>query len=172
MSEETETKVLTDQEKREKLREKIEAAEVRNNERSLGDQARDALNNATEFVKERPLTAVAGVAVVALAIGAMTRPGRRLGRRTGVLAASATDAALAYALDLMDRTQTAGAAALRESGDALEDFSDTLGSKARKLRRDAAYRTDSAGDALRSKRRKAGRKTSRGLRDLRERFSH
>lgn len=172
MSEETETKVLTDQEKREKLREKIEAAEVRNNERSLGDQARDALNNATEFVKERPLTAVAGVAVVALAIGAVTRPGRRLGRRTGVLAASATDAALAYALDLMDRTQTASAAALRGSGDALEDFGDTLGSKARKLRRDAAYRADSAGDALRSKRRKAGRKTSRGLRDLRERLSH
>ncbi|MCV0381842.1 MAG: hypothetical protein K5799_00100 [Erythrobacter sp.] len=172
MSEDTDTKILTDKEKRDQLREKIEAAEVRNTERSFSDQARDALNEATEFVKERPLTAVAGVAVVALAIGAMTRPGRRLGRRTGVMAATATDAALAYALGLLDRTQTAGAVALRGGSDALDDFGDTLGSTARKLRRDAAYHADSAGDVLRSTRRRAGRKTSRGLRDLRARFSH
>lgn len=172
MSEETGTKIITDEEKREQLREKIEAAETRNDERSLGDQAREALDSATEFVKERPLTAVAGVAVVALAVGAMTRPGRRLGRRGGVLAAAATDAALAYALGLVDRAETAGSAALRGGSDAFEDLSETLGSSARKLRRDAAYRADVAGDALRSSSRKASRKTSRGLRDLRSRFTH
>ncbi|GMM94284.1 hypothetical protein [Qipengyuania sp. MTN3-11] len=172
MSEETGTKIVTDQEKREQLREKIEAAEARNEERTLADQARDALESATQFVKERPLTAVAGVAVVALAIGALSRPGRRLGRRGGVIAAAAADAAMVYAMGLADRAGTAGSAALRGGSDAFEDVSDTLGKSARKLRRDAAYRADVAGDALRSTKRKAGRKTSRGLRDLRSRFAH
>lgn len=172
MNDQTGTKIITDEDKREELREKIEASETRNEERTLADQAREVFDSATEFVKERPFTAVAGVTVIALAVGAMTRPGRRLGRRTGVLAAAATDAALAYALGLVDRAETAGAAALRGSSDAFDDLSETLGSSARKLRRDAAYRADAAGDALRSTSRKASRKTSRGLRDLRSRFSH
>lgn len=172
MSDETDTKIITDEEKREKLREKIEAAEVRNDERTFADQAKEAVDSATEFVKERPFTAVAGVAVVALAIGAMTRPGRRLGRRTGALAAVATDAALAYALGALERAETAGSAALRSGSDAFEDLSDTLGQSARKIRREAAYRADVANDAVRSSARLTGRKTSRGLRNLRSKIAH
>lgn len=162
----------TDQEKRRQLREKIEAGEKRNAERSLANYAKDAADTATGFVKRHPLATIAGGITLGLVIGALTRPGRRLtsrvGRRSGALAALAADAALAYGLRALE-----GAGDLaRSTGDRIEDMGDTLGTKARGVRRDAAYRTEIAGDALRSVKRSAGRKSGRALRDLRNRFAH
>lgn len=164
----TDTKIITDQDKREQLREKIEASERRNEERSFADQARDAADEAIEFTKKHPLAVVGGAIAIGLAIGAMTRPGRRLGRRGGAFAAMAADAALAYGARFMD-----GAANAAEyAGDRFEDLGDSAATGARGLRRDAAYRLDVAGDAIRSKSRKAGRKGSRLARGVRTRLAH
>ena len=168
----TDTKPQTDEERREALRQRIEASEQRNAERSFADQAKDVLDSATDFAKKHPLAVVGGAIGVGLLIGAMTRPGRRLGRRTGTMAAMAGDTVLGYAMGLMDRAETAGAAALRSSSDAIEDLGDSVGSTARRLRRDAAYRADATSDALASSRRRAGRKASRRFRSLESRLSH
>jgi ElaB/YqjD/DUF883 family membrane-anchored ribosome-binding protein len=168
----TDTKPQTDEERREALRQRIEASEQRNAERSFADQAKDVLDSATDFAKRHPLAVVGGAIGVGLLIGAMTRPGRRLGRRTGTMAAMAGDTVLGYAMGLMDRAETAGAAALRSSSDAIEDLGDSVGSTARRLRRDAAYRADATSDALASSRRRAGRKASRRFRSLKSRLSH
>ncbi|MBO9510693.1 hypothetical protein [Erythrobacter sp. A6_0] len=168
----TDTKPQTDEERREALRQRIEASEQRNAERSFADQAKDVLDSATDFAKRHPLAVVGGAIGVGLLIGAMTRPGRRLGRRTGTMAAMAGDTVLGYAMGLMDRAETAGAAALRSSSDAIEDLGDSVGSTARRLRRDAAYRADATSDALASSRRRAGRKASRRFRNLKSRLSH
>ena len=77
---------LTDEQKREKLRERIEAGEQRNEERTLAEQAKDAADSAVEFTKKHPFAVVGGVLLAGLAIGAMTRPGRRIGRRSGEVA--------------------------------------------------------------------------------------
>ena len=130
------------------------------------------LDSATDFAKKHPLAVVGGAIGVGLLIGAMTRPGRRLGRRTGTMAAMAGDTVLGYAMGLMDRAETAGAAALRSSSDAIEDLGDSVGSTARRLRRDAAYRADTTSDALASSRRRASRKASRRLRNMKSRLSH
>lgn len=164
----TDTKPQTDEERREALRQRIEASEQRNAERSFADQAKDVLDSATDFAKRHPLAVVGGAIGVGLLIGAMTR----LGRRTGTMAAMAGDTVLGYAMGLMDRAETAGAAALRSSSDAIEDLGDSVGSTARRLRRDAAYRADATSDALASSRRRAGRKASRRFRNLKSRLSH
>ena len=79
MSNETDTKILSDEDKRAALRDKIDAAEQRNAERSVADMAKDAADTVTDFAKRHPLATVAGAIGLGLAIGAMTRPGRRLG---------------------------------------------------------------------------------------------
>ncbi len=159
---------LSDAEKRDQLRARIEAGEQRNEERTLADQAKDAADSALEFTKKHPLAVVGGVLVAGLAIGAMTRRGRRLGRRGGTLAALATDAAFAYGARMIDSVLDGA----QYAGDRIEDFGDSASTTARGLRRDAAYKLDVAGDALRSSGRKAGRKGSRAYRALRTRINH
>ena len=151
---------LTDEQKREQLRARIEAGEKRNEERSLADQAKDVADSAIEFAKKHPVATVAGAVVVGLAIGAMTKRGRDLGRRGGSLASYAADAALAY-----------GLAMIEGAGDKFEDISDAAGTQARRIKRDAGYRLDSMGDSIRSSGRKASRKSSRTYRDLRNRLT-
>ena len=55
------------------------------------------------------------------------------------------------------------------AGDKFEDYSDAAGTQARRLKRDAGYRADALGDVLRSSGRKASRKSSRTVRDLKAR---
>ncbi|NVD43745.1 hypothetical protein [Qipengyuania atrilutea] len=163
---------MTREEKRDLLRERIEAGERRNQERSLGDYAKDAADNAKEFAKDHPVATIAGAIAVGLAIGAMTRPGRRLARqgavRTGALAAIAADAIAAYSASLID-----GAGDLaRNSGDALEDFGDTVSGKARTLRRRASYEASSLADSAGMTKRSLARKARRSYRDTRHSLRH
>ncbi|MBX7540777.1 hypothetical protein [Qipengyuania sphaerica] len=152
---------LTDQEKRDQLRARIEAGERRNEERSYLDQAKDVADSAIEFAKKHPVATVAGAITIGLAIGAMTRRGRELGRRGGSLASYAADAALAYGLSMIEG-----------AGDKFEDFSDAAGTQARRMKRDAGYRLDSMSDSLRSSSRRASRKSSRAYRGLRAKISN
>lgn len=159
---------LSDQQKRDQLRARIEAGEKRNEERTLADQAKEAADNAVEFTKKHPYAVIGGAIAVGLAIGAMTRPGRRLGKRGGVLAGLATEAALTYGARLIGK----GANAAQFAGDKFEDLGDTAATTARGLRRDASYKLDVAGDALRATTRKAARSGSRTARALKTRLTH
>lgn len=152
---------LTDQEKRDQLRARIEAGEKRQEERSFLDQAKNVADSAVDFAKRHPVATVAGAIAVGLAVGAMTRRGRELGRRGGSLASYATDAAIAYGLSMIEG-----------AGDKFEDFGDAAETQARRLKRDAGYRLDSMGDSIRSSGRRASRKSKRGYRDLRARLSN
>ena len=159
---------LSDEQKREELRARIDAGEQRIQERSLADQARDAADTALEFTKRHPFAVVGGVLVAGLAIGAMTRRGRNLGLRGGMFAGLAADAVMAYGARMMDSV----ASGAQYAGDRFEDFGDNAATAARGLRRDTSYKLDVAGDALRSSRRKAGRKGSRAYRSLRTRLKY
>jgi hypothetical protein len=66
---------------RDALRAKIEAAERRNAERSLADQAREAASAAADYTRAHPLTVIGGAVAVGLMIGLLTRPGRRVAGR-------------------------------------------------------------------------------------------
>lgn len=163
---------MTSDEKRDELRARIEAAEARNEERTIGDYAREATEKATDFVKEHPFATLAGVAALGLAIGAMTRPGRRVGRQAGrrasAFATYATELGMAYAMGLLD---SAGDAA-RTGKDALEDLGDSVGDSARSLKREAAHRAGDTSDAAKRLTREIGKKAGRSMRNLRSRATH
>jgi ElaB/YqjD/DUF883 family membrane-anchored ribosome-binding protein len=152
---------MTEADKRDRLRERIEAAEARNAERSLGDYARDAAEGATDFVKRHPFTAVAGVAVIGLAIGAMTRPGRRAGKKAGkrasAFASYAAEIGLAYATGLLDKAGEAGKAGQSRLGE--------LGGA-------AAERGHDAADAAQRLSRQIADKAGRSMKNLRSRLPH
>ncbi len=158
--------------KRDLLRERIEAGERRNQERTLGDYAKDTADSVTNFAKEHPVATVAGAIGIGLAIGAMTRPGRRVAKqgavKTGAMAALVSEAVMTFGAGLMDDMTDAA----RNSGDALEDFGDRIGDKARTARRGAAYRSSSLADSANVTKRELSRKAKRGFRDLKNRAKH
>ncbi|OZA92029.1 hypothetical protein U4960_09430 [Altererythrobacter sp. H2] len=160
---------LKNDEQRDILRSRIEAAEERNAARDLNDRARKAAETAKEFVREHPLATVAGVALLGLAIGAMTKRGRRAGRVAGSSAGKwigyATELGLAYAATALDQ---AGDAA-RAGQDKLGDLGDTLGDNARSLKRQAAHRAGDTRDAAHRLTRDLGKQASRSLRDIKAR---
>jgi hypothetical protein len=63
---------------RDALRARIEAAERRNAERTLADQARDAATAVTDYTRAHPFAVIGGAVALGLAIGLLTRPGRRI----------------------------------------------------------------------------------------------
>ncbi|WP_133365225.1 hypothetical protein [Qipengyuania sediminis] len=162
------SKAKTDAEKREALRARIESSEQRNAQRSFVDQAKSATDGAMEYVKANPLKAVAAVAVGALVIGAMTRPGRRAGRRAGALTRVAGDAALAYGLSLFD---SAGSAA-RRGHNRIGEFGANSGDKARGWRRSAADGSSELTDTILDAARRGGRRAGRSIEQLRSRLTH
>ena len=166
----------TGDEKREELREKIAAGEARHAERSLGDYARDARDNATGFVREHPIAAVGAALAVGVVLAAIIPgPGRRLTQRVGkqvstrasTLAAIAAELGLAYGTSLMN---FAGNAA-QTGQDKLEDFGDAIGDSARTVRREASHRTAKVSDGAASIKRDVSKKAGRAVRGLRSRIS-
>ena len=155
--------------KREELKAKIHAAEERNAERTLGELARDATDSATDFVKQHPFAALAGVAALGLAIGAMTAPGRRAGRaagrRAGAFASYASELGIAYASGLFD----AATEAAQSGRDTLEDIGDAINDNAGAAKRKATFVGGNAAAAAKKLSRDAGKKAGRTVRDLRAR---
>ncbi len=79
---------------RDSLRARIEAAERRNAERSLADQAREAAEAATDYARAHPLAVVGGALALGLLVGLATRPGRQVAARAaGAVSAAASGAA-------------------------------------------------------------------------------
>ena len=158
----------TDAEKREALRAKINAGEARQAERTLADQAKDAADGALEYVKSNPIKSVAAVAIGALLIGAMTRPGRKAGKRAGKLASVATDAALAYGLSLLD----AGKDAAETGQDRLADLSKSARKNAREWQDYAAREGNELSDYLIAAARRSGKRAGKTIDELRSRIAH
>lgn len=151
----------TDAEKREALRGKIAAGERRNADRNFAD-------GALEYVKANPLKAVAGVAIGALIVGAFTRRGRKLGKKTGKLAGVATEAALAYGLGLLE---TAGSAASKGQ-DKLADLGESVGDKARAWQTAAAREGSALSDYLVDAAKRSGKRAGKTIDGLRGRLQH
>ncbi|RXZ66209.1 hypothetical protein [Pelagerythrobacter rhizovicinus] len=164
---------MADKQKREELKNRIEAGQQRHANRTVSDYAREARDNATAFVKEHPVaTVVGGVAIGVIVASLVPGPGRRMRkkatRRGSALAAMATEIGLAYGASLIDSLGNAA----RASGDRLEDLGDAIGDGARDLRRQAGFQGSAAGEGARRLTREAGKKTSRKVRDLRARMAH
>ncbi len=163
--------------KRAELKSKVDAAQKRNQEReqqrTLGDYARDARDEATSFIKEHPITTIAGgIALGVLVASVVPGPGRRLRkkatRRGAVLAGALADLAVNYGSRALDGAGSAARSGQSRLGDIGEAFSEALSEGARNLRREAADLSDSAGSLTQ----KAGKRATRTMRDLRSRMSN
>ena len=153
---------MSTQEQRDELRRKIEESERRNEERSIADIAREATDNATEFVKTHPMLTIGAVALIGLAIGSRTSKGRELTGRAVGFADHLADLGMAYAGGMASRL----GAATRHGGDRLVDFGDDVAFGGRAAKRNAHYFAERQKDAARHAGRRAARKASRGYRDL------
>ena len=153
---------MSTQEQRDELRRKIEESERRNEERSIADIAREATDNATEFVKAHPMLTVGAVALIGLVIGSRTSKGRELTGRAVGFADHLADLGMAYAGGMASRLGDA----TRHGGDRLVDFGDDVAFGGRAAKRNAHYFAERQKDAARHAGRRAARKASRGYRDL------
>lgn len=146
---------------RDALRARIEAAERRNADRTIADQAREAAEAAVQYTRANPLTVIGGALAAGLVVGLLTRPGRRVAGRalhstadaisgTASSARSSArnltvrggsrlgkmvgEAAVAYAMTMIDEVlETARAGQERAA-----DLGDAAGTQARKLSANAS----------------------------------
>ncbi len=119
----TESSSTGDQAKRDALRQKIEANERRIAERTLGEQAKEAVDAAVDYTRANPLTVIAGAVAVGLAIGLMTQPGRRA---AGKAASGAADVASQAASKVSDAAANAASAAKGTVANAARDRTSAL----------------------------------------------
>lgn len=168
---------MTTKQKRTELKSKIDAAQKRNTEReqdrSFSDYAREARDGASSFVKEHPITTLAGGVAIGVLIAAIVPgPGRRLRkqatRRGAVLAGMLADLAVAYGSQALDGAGNAARSGKSRLGDLGDTLSDALADGARSLRREAG----DASDAAESATREAGKRATRTLRNLRSRMAN
>lgn len=94
---------MTSEAKRSALRERIEQAQARLAGRPPSELAREAAHEAIDFAKANPMVVIGAAAALGLALGAMSRGGRKAATATGVLSRIATDAAFAFALAMYER---------------------------------------------------------------------
>ncbi|MEM1195878.1 MAG: hypothetical protein AAGH57_07215 [Pseudomonadota bacterium] len=83
---------------RDELRAKIDAQERRMAERTLADEAREAASAASHYAKEHPLQVVGGAIALGLALGLLTKPGRRAAGRAASGTANAVGGAASGAV--------------------------------------------------------------------------
>ena len=154
--------------KRQEIKNRIAAAEARNEERSdesfldvAGEKAIEAKDKFTEFAKEHPIVTVAGGIGLGIIIAGMFPSARRQARETGAKAAGlatiASEIALAYAAQAMDTAGDMG----RAGANRLDDLGDSVSDTARSLKRTAGYRLGNAADSARIAKRDASKSVSR-----------
>lgn len=175
--------------KRDSLRARIEAAERRNADRTLADNAREAAQAAADYTRANPLIVIGGAVAVGLAIGLLTRPGRQMARRvtssaTGAVSGAASktasgvkgvavsggsrlgrmlgDAAVAYVLTLIDEVLDSA----RAGQDRAADLGDAAETQARKLKAGATQMAGNAAESSRELARKTRATAGRVVDDL------
>jgi len=159
--------------KRQAIKERISAAQTRNDARTgsslteqVGEKAIAARDEFTAFARQHPVATVIGGVALGVLISAMFKnsPTRKAGRYAGEkavgLATLGSEAAVAFARQVMDATSDA-----RKAGaDKIEDVTDALGDTARKVKRDAEYKIDNASDTARIAARDLGKNLARSFR--------
>jgi hypothetical protein len=176
---------------RDALRARIEAAERRNAERSLADQARAAADSAIDYTRANPLTVIGGALAVGLLIGLLTRPGRRVAGRAlhgagGAISGAASsassgvksvaarggsrlgtmlgEAAVAYVMTLIDDAVEAA----RTGKERAENLGEAAGAQARRISAEAGDAASSAADNTRTLARKTRDAALGVVRDIRD----
>jgi ElaB/YqjD/DUF883 family membrane-anchored ribosome-binding protein len=128
--------------KRSNIRKKVTAAKSRNQSRAqapsmtdrAGEKAIAAKDKFTAFAKEHPITTVAGALALGVLVsgffrGSPTRKaGRKLGQRAAGLAALATELAVAYGQQAMEKAGEARETGAEKLGDWSEDAADYVAS--------------------------------------------
>ena len=175
---------------RDALRARIEAAERRNADRGLADQARAAADAAIDYTRANPLKVIGGALAFGLVLGLLTHPGRRVagkalhsasdaisgaassassgvksvasrgGSRLGTLIG---EAAVAYAMNVIDEVLDTA----REGKARAEDLGEAAGTQARKLGAEASEAAGSAADSTRALARKTADVALGVVRDIR-----
>jgi len=176
--------------KRDALRARIEAAERRNAERTLADQARDAASSAIEYTRANPLTVIGGAVAAGLVIGLLTRPGRRVAGKALHSANDAVSDAVASARSAVSGSvprkrsrigELVGEAAVAYIMSALEELldsaragqdkaaelGDAAGAKAKTITASVSETAGSAADSTRALARKTADAAVDVLRDIR-----
>lgn len=95
---------MASEDKRNALRQRIETAQNRLSENPASDYAREAADQVIGFAKANPLVVLAGAVAVGLTLGSLSQRGKKAAAATGVLSRLATDAAIAFAVALYERT--------------------------------------------------------------------
>jgi hypothetical protein len=155
--------------KRKQIKNKVTAAEARNETRSeqtlmdrAGEKAVEAKDKFTAFAKEHPVTTVAGGLAIGVLISTMFRgsptrkAGKKLGTKAAALAAIGAELAMAYAQQAWEAAEEAG----RTGATKLDHLGDTIGKGAHDVGEDAAGYAASA----RARARKAGKSMTNALR--------
>lgn len=174
---------------RDALRARIEAAERRNADRTLADQAREAAEAAVDYTRANPLTVIGGALAFGLVIGLLTRPGRRMASRaihstTDAISGTASSArsgvsnltsrggsqlgrmigqaAMSYAMTMIDEAMETARAGQERAA----DLGDAAGTKARKLSANASEAGTTAAGNTRALARKTREAAAGVVRDL------
>lgn len=159
--------------KRQEIKERIAAAQARNDARSgdsmmdrVSEKAGEAREGFTAFAKEHPVATVAGGVALGVLISTMFKnsPTRKAGRVAGAkaagLAAIGTEVALAFAQQMLE----ASAQVKQAGADKLEDVGDALGDSARHVKPGVSYHAGEASDTARSTARDVGKTIARSFR--------
>jgi len=176
--------------KRDALRARIEAAERRNAERTLADQAREAADAAADYTRAHPLTVIGGAVALGLVIGLLTRPGRRFAseayhsasdaisdvastasssvkrvtrRRGSPLGERIGEAVMGYVMAAIDELLEAA----RTGQERAADLGEAAGTQARKLSAEASGAAGAAADSTRDIVRKTADVAAGVVRDIR-----
>lgn len=183
------SRALTDT-NRDSLRSRIDAAERRNADRTLADDAREAAKAAADYTRAHPLTVIGGALAVGLVIGLLTRPGRQFAGRmvssaTGAVSGAANsatsgvksitsrgssrvgtmfgEAAVAYVMTLVDEMLEAARSGQERAG----ELGDAAGAQARKLKANAEQASETAVATSRSLAGKTRKQAERVVKDIR-----
>lgn len=145
---------------RDSLRARIEAAERRNADRNLAEQARSAANAAVDYTRANPLAVIGGALAVGLAIGLLTRPGRRVAGRLAHSAGEAVSGATSTASSGAKRLASKGGSRIGLLlGEAAVTYLMTMIDDALDAANDGRDRAGELGDAASAKARGLARKS-------------
>lgn len=99
---------MSNEDKREQLRDRIEAAEARQQAREQAEYA--AEDQITSFAREHPLLLVAGGLAIGVALSALVprSPTRKLSKKTVALLGAIAEFGIAYGREAMDAAEEAG----------------------------------------------------------------
>ncbi|MEE4154060.1 MAG: hypothetical protein V2I27_07860 [Erythrobacter sp.] len=183
---------------RDALRAKIEANERRIAERTMADEAREAAGAAGRFVKDNPFTVIGGAIALGIAIGLMTRSGRKaavtaaegaanaakgaavgaVGGTAKTVGTAAKKRSAAFGALLADSIVAYGARLIEEALDtaragqmAVEDMSESAVKRAREVRRDAEHAAVDAAESARSVGERTRHRATRAVRSVADRLT-